>query len=232
MGVASLVLGIVFVCFSVIYELQVLVILSSITGLVLGIIFCVKKGKKKESYKKGLAGAILCTIAIVFSLISGIEETSTKNTLEKENKNTISTNVEENVEQEGNVKKNKQYNVGEIYEDSNLAIKFLLKNSNYKKYSKYFAPKSGNKVVEAKFEVENVGSSDEYISSYDFKCYADGYACDSFYFSNDDTLSATLSSGKKTKGSVFFEVPKNAKEIIIEFEPSIWSNQKVEFKIK
>lgn len=45
-------------------------------------------------------------------------------------------------------------------------------------------------------------------------------------------LDATLSAGKKTKGSVFFEVPKDAKNITVEYETNFWTENKIIFVVK
>lgn len=108
---------------------------------------------------------------------------------------------------ENNTNKDKKYNVGEIYEDNNIAIKFVSADDNFKNYNKYATVKSGYKIVKAEFEFENVGNSDVLASAYDFDCYADGYDCENFWSVDDTGFSSTLSKGKKTKGSVYFQVP-------------------------
>ena len=70
-----------------------------------------------------------------------------------------------------------------------------------------------------------------------FDCYADGEKCDQEYFSDDggDFLLEELSSGRKTSGSVVFEVPKSVKmkDIELEYENySFVSNEKVIFIAK
>lgn len=140
---------------------------------------------------------------------------------------------QDNITNENNVSVlNKKYNVGEIYEDSNIAIKYVSKDDNFKGYNKYATVKSGYKVIKAEFEFENVGSSDAYVSSYEFNCYADGYACENFYSIDDIGFSSTLSKGKKAKGSVYFEVPVSANSVTIEYETNMFTSKKVEFIVK
>ena len=45
-------------------------------------------------------------------------------------------------------------------------------------------------------------------------------------------LDATLSAGKKTKGFVFFEVPKDAEKIFLEYETNFWTEDKIIFVVK
>lgn len=66
----------------------------------------------------------------------------------------------------------------------------------------------------------------------DFNCYADGYDMESAYSSKDKDLDATLSAGKKTKGVVCFEIPKDAKNISLEYETNYWNESKVCFEVK
>lgn len=225
MGTASLVLGIVSIIFAIIPILGTIAFVPALVGLVLGIVFCVKKSKLGEPKGRGMAGAIICGIAILFILIylGGITESEPKNTL-NDNEPSQGTNV--------NVPESKEYSVGDIFEDENIAIKYVSKNENFTNYSKYADVKSGYKIIQATFEFENVGTSDEYVSSYYFNCYADGYDCESFWSVEDSSFSATLSAGKKTKGSVYFEVPKDAEEIILEYELNAWTSSKVVFKVK
>lgn len=227
MGTASLVLGIVSIIFAIIPILGTVAFVPALVGLILGIVFCVKKSKLGEPKGRGMAGAIICGIAILFILmyLGGITEDEPKNTLDN-NEPSKETNV--NVD----VPESKEYNVGDIFEDEDIAIKYVSKNENFTSYSKYADVKSGYKIIQATFEFENVGTSDEYVSSYEFNCYADGYDCESFWSVEDSSFSATLSAGKKTKGSVYFEVPKNAEEIILEYDLNVWTSSKVVFKVK
>lgn len=82
----------------------------------------------------------------------------------------------------------------------------------------FIQPKEGYHYVTFSFEFENISSSDAYVSSFSFDCYADGAACDSTYFRDDDLGSATLSPGRKVKGTVTFEVPDNASVVEVEYD--------------
>lgn len=41
-----------------------------------------------------------------------------------------------------------------------------------------------------------------------------------------------ISSGRSISGTVYFEVPKNAKDIELEFENNVWTEDKVVFVVK
>lgn len=116
--------------------------------------------------------------------------------------------------------------------DDELKITFSSCNTNFTKYSDYEAPAKGNKVVSADFKIENVSSTDQYIDS--IECYADDKKCDEFMGIENYTnpFIDVISSGRSISGTVYFEVPKNAKDIELEFENNAWTEDKVVFVVK
>ncbi len=122
------------------------------------------------------------------------------------------------------------FEVGDIVETSNLRISYLSAEV-YDLDNALIQPKNGNIFYRMEFEFENIGESDELASSWDFECYADGYSMEQTYYGDDD-LQATISSGKKAKGAVYFEIPENAKEIILEYKINYWTEDKVIFVVK
>lgn len=182
---------------------------------------CPKCGKKQ---KNGIVKIILIIFVIAFfaGIMAGDSENKTRTTLTS---GSDVTNLEEN-----NAKK--EYNIGEIYEDKNIAIKYVAVDENFTGYSQYADVKNGYKIIKAEFEAENVGSSDELFSAYDFDCYADGYDCESFWSVENSGFSSTLSTGKKAKGSVYYQVPENSNEIKLEYKLNVWTSDKVVFVVK
>ena len=101
----------------------------------------------------------------------------------------------------------------------------------WKGYDEYTTPKDGNKIIRAYFEFENTNNYDCYVSSYDFQCYADGSVTDEYIFGDDNLNGDTLSSGRKTSGYLYYEVPSDAKEIELEYEADFWSDKKIIFEV-
>ena len=178
---------------------------------------------KKQIYKKWWFWLIIVEVIIAIGGSSSNENTTTL---------TSGTGTQTTQATQTNTTPEKEYTVGEIYQDGYIAIKYVSLNDNFTGYNKYATVKSGYKVIKADFEFENLSESDEYVSEYEFNCYADGYDCESFYSVEDRGLSATLSKGKKTKGSVYFEVPINAQLVEIEYETNVWTSEKVKFIVK
>ena len=92
----------------------------------------------------------------------------------------------------------------------------------------FIVPKDGCRYITCEFEFENVSSSDVTVTSFSFDCFADGVSCDAAYF-RDDNLSATLSAGRKAKGTVTFEVPLDAKIVEVEYLTNYWTSNRVVF---
>lgn len=121
------------------------------------------------------------------------------------------------------------YNVGDVAESSRLKIAYL-SCGEYESDNMFIVPANGYHFITCEFEFENVGTADEYISSFNFDCYADGSNCKASYYRNDD-LSATLSAGRKVKGTVTFEVPTDAQVVEVEYLSNYWTSNRVVFRV-
>ena len=95
----------------------------------------------------------------------------------------------------------------------------------------FIEPEEGNEFIYLEFEIENTSDSDRSVSSLLFECYADGRICRSTSLRDDD-LSATLSPGRKVKGTVAFQVPKDASVIEIEFQENLLSGKAAIFSFE
>lgn len=120
--------------------------------------------------------------------------------------------------------------VGETYETSSLRITYL-SVEDYVSDNMFIQPKEGYHFVTLTFEFENLGKSDEYVSAFSFDCYANGAACEAS-FVRDDSLAATISSGRKARGTVTFEVPINAEVIEAEYNNNVWTSNRITFTVK
>ncbi len=228
MGIASLVLGIISLIMSLIPGLGIFFCITAVIGIILGIISLCKKLDKAKS----IAGIITSSLAIVITVLYMIGmvlifggENGLIEQIRREQGNLI--NSLETTEPEV-----KECRVGETFNNEKIAIKFVAANENFKDYSEYVKVKAGYQIIRAEFEFENVGTSNQYISSYDFDCYADGYNCDSFWSVEDSSFSTTLSAGKKAKGVVYFEVPENSESISLEYNVDTWNDKTVEFIVR
>jgi len=190
---------------------------------------------EEKEKKRGHIGAIIIIVVlfIIGMALVGTSENDKNISTQYTDTSTNSSNVQSGTQETtNNINKQKEFKVGETCETNTLRIKYLELDDNFKGYSRYATIKDGYKIIKAEFEFENLSTQDEYVSSYDFECYADGYVCEEFYSVDESSLGANLSSGKKGKGAVFYEVPNDASNIILEFELNSWTGAKVTFVVK
>ncbi len=171
---------------------------------------------------------IVVVVIIIFSALAGGDDDSDKGT-DSNPKKTSEVQSTDGTEKNKEESTDNTFKVGDVVETSNLKISFL-STSEHKE--EYLAPKDGYVYYRMEFEFENIGDSEETISSLmNWECYADSYAMEQAWV-GDDTLDATIAPGKKAKGSVYYEVPKDAKEIILEYETNFFTEDKVVFVVK
>ncbi len=193
--------------------------------------------KKKKKKRLIIFGVIAAVIVVIIIAASGGSSSDDKNKVESVNGASQTQSADEKSDNsksdDSTASDNQKITAGHaITIDNDLKISYLKCDTNFKKYNEYSAPSKGNKVVSATFKIENVSDTDQYISTID--CYADDKKCDSFYGVEDydDPFFDSISAGRSIEGTVYFEVPSNAKNVELEFENSVWTNDKVVFVIK
>ena len=141
--------------------------------------------------------------------------------------------VKEETKKEDDLKKlaKKKFKVGETVTTDDMEIKYL-SVKDYKSDNEFMQPKKGYKYIKAEFEFVNKSKEDDLsVSTLSFSCNADDYEVETVYM-DDNELDADLSPGKKAKGPIFFEVPKDAKSIEIQYESAWWDSIKFTFIAK
>lgn len=141
--------------------------------------------------------------------------------------------VKEETKKEDDLKKlaKKKFKVGETVTTDDMEIKYL-SVKDYKSDNEFMQPKKGYKYIKAEFEFVNKSKEDDLsVSTLSFSCNADDYEVETVYM-DDNELDADLSPGKKAKGPIFFEVPKDAKSIEIQYESDWWDSIKFTFIAK
>lgn len=124
--------------------------------------------------------------------------------------------------------------VGETGELNGVSI--VLKKVKTSKGSSFNKPDSGNIFLLCEFEVANNSGSDVTVSTaMSFDAYCDDYKYSSSFsalLEVDNQLDGTIEPGRKLKGNVGFEIPKDWKTAEIEFTPDFWSNDKLTFIVE
>lgn len=96
----------------------------------------------------------------------------------------------------------------------------------------FIQPAEGNKFIRIYFSITNNNSTDRMITPFEFKCYADNMQMDQSIYGDETLSTATISSGRSAQGYIYYEVPKDAQSIEIEYETNWWTDKKAIFKVK
>lgn len=203
---------------------------------------CPNCRKKQGGIGKWIAIAIV-VIVILAALTGGgdsdsqtASDSSPKKTGQAENTNTApeteqSEDTTPAAETEAAEEVSSIFVVGDVVETSDLKITYL-SAEEWSFDDQFITPNEGNVFYRMEFEFENIGDTDQAISSMlDWSCYADGYVADQSWY-GDDQLDAKIAPGKKAKGAVYFEVPADAQEIELNYEVNLWTEDKVVFVVK
>lgn len=235
-GIASLVLGIV----SILLACVGIGIFPAILGIIFAIIGLVVKDRKRGTAIAGLICSIVGVVFFLFafliadSILSTVDEESPKKveTVEQSEVETDSESANADDSSEEVTEVDNSFSVGEVVETSDFRISFL-SAEEYVSDNQFIQPKEGYTYYKMEFEFENISDSDKSVSSMiGWNCYADSYKADQTWIGDDNGLDASLSAGKKTKGAVFFEIPKDAQSIELEYETNFWTEDKLIFVIK
>ena len=240
-------------------KLSVLALVFSILGCTffVGIILAIIDLTKKDGRKKTLSiiALVIAGIWLLSAFVGGdkkenetttttieteVEETNNidKETEEKvddiiENLEQITEEPKEEIVKEEVVEEKTIYNVGETYQDD--VLKMIYSNAyEFTDFNDFNMPKDNHIVICMEFEFENISDSDKNVMYTDFNGYADGYEVQQSYAPDGTGIefSVTMSPGRKGKGIVAFEVPKDSKEIQVEFSPNMFSSEKIIFEYK
>ena len=212
-GIASLILGIV----GLVFSCFIVGIIPAFLGLIFAIIALCQKNTKNGM---AIAGLICSIIGIVFSAIiillgiAGSGNTS----------QTVSTNKKQEEVRSSSFDAN-----GVTVTINDFNLDFTDYDDNYGLY----APSTGKKYICIEVTFTNNAKTDRYVSSIDFQCYADDSICDEKYgLDSDSFIGTSLSSGRKTSGRIYYEVPEDAQSIELEYETDFWTDHKEIMKLQ
>ena len=180
-----------------------------------------------------IAVAVVVILAVVVSMgsgdsSSGIDNSGAADTAANKTESAEATETEP--EEESNVVK-----VGGSYEKDGLKFTVEDADLDYEVEDDEFGfydLDDGMKYVAAEFTFENTGDTDQYVSIYDFDCYADNKSCEQQYISDDDFVNVNLSSGRNVSFTTFYAVPEDASSIELEYTADIWSDEKIVVQLK
>lgn len=121
------------------------------------------------------------------------------------------------------------FQIGDVVETENFKITFVSAGA-YESDNEFLQPKDGCEYWQFEFRFENISDTDQAVSSMmDWECYADNAKVDQTWIGDDNGLDATLSAGRETQGTIYFEVPKNVQSVELEYDINFWQSDKIVF---
>lgn len=130
----------------------------------------------------------------------------------------------------------KVFNVGDLISYDEKYVSITSVQRNYNPSNSFEKPKDGKEYLRLHISLENKSKSNIDISSLNFKVRdGNGVIHSSSYLSDDDHLGVwtmtELAPNGKISGTLTFEVPKGDNNVVIQYNPSFWSNKGIEIKI-
>ena len=114
---------------------------------------------------------------------------------------------------------------------TNDGVSITLVSYTESKGDSFMPPDDGNIYLVMDMLIENNGSDSISLSTImDFTGYCDGYTADYSFgaaMATKDSLDGTIAAGKKMKGQMAFEVPKNWQEFELHVQPNVWKDEVV-----
>ena len=121
------------------------------------------------------------------------------------------------------------FQIGDVVETENFKIPFVSAGA-YESDNEFLQPKDGCEYWQFEFRFENISDTDQTVSSMmDWECYADNAKADQTWIGDDNGLDATLSAGRETQGTIYFEVPKDVQSVELEYDINFWQSDKIVF---
>ena len=182
--------------------------------------------KKKKKKKRPILGTIVLIFGVI-CIIGAIGGNSEPKKVEP-----ATSSVSAAVQTEANTVP-AAFTVGDTLEMNNILV--TLNDISESTGSQFMKPTDGNVFVICEFTIENQGSSDLAVSSLmSFKAYFDDYAANVSIGAmtidqSKGQLDGTVAAGKKIRGVVGYEAPKDWSEMEVHFVPSITSSKSFVF---
>lgn len=195
---------------------------------------CPNCRKKQSGIGKWIV--IVIVVIVLIAIFAGGGDDKDKNPQKIENSKENASNnvgktsndtVEAETQQEE--EKNNIFHVGDVVETNNFRITYI-SSGEYESDNEYLQPKDGYVYWKFEFKFENISDIDQTVSSImDWECYADNSKVDQTYIGDDNGLDATLSAGRETQGTIYFEVPADTQNIELEYDINYWQSDKIVF---
>lgn len=186
--------------------------------------------QKKQGGKLKWVIIIIIVLAVLGMAMGGGDDDSSSTDSSKST--TATTAAKKETAKKEEAKEKDSVKVGESFENDGLKVTAKKAEFGYDA-GEYFTPKDGCEYVAVDFTCENIAEKgDKYVSVSDCSCYADNSACEQQYIGDSDFVNTNLSPGKNVSFTAYYEVPKDAKKVILEYRASFWTDKKVTINLK
>lgn len=187
--------------------------------------------RKKQGGKLKWVIIIIIVLAVLGMAMGGGDDDSSS-TDSQTKSTTATTAAKKETAKKEETKEKDSVKVGESFENDGLKVTAKKAEFGYDG-GEYFTAKDGYEYVAVDFTCENIAEKgDKYVSVSDCECYADNSACEQQYIGNSDFVNTNLSPGKNVSFTAYYEVPKDAKKVILEYRASFWTDKKVTINLK
>ena len=189
---------------------------------------------KKPIYTKWWFWIIIVFVGlIIISSLGDNEDVPTQSdpSLNSSTEQIETSNIETSPVESTSIENDNIFYVGETIDANGLKITYQAAEK-WEGYNQYLKPAEGYQYIRIKLSVKNTASTDRYISSFEFTCYADGKKEEMNFLGDKILEGGSLSSGRITEGYIYFSVPSNASEIEVEYETDFWSDKKAVLKVE
>lgn len=241
LGITSMVLGII----SILTACIAFGIVPGIVGLILAIIALCQKDRKHGTAIAGLVCSVIGIVifAIMVLFVNGVSDSNKESTgnqasvsAKVESSTAVSEITPESKVEEAEVPSGAVISPGYTFDADGLQVTindFDLNFTDYEDEYGWNTPEDGMKYIMIDVSYQNNSKDDKYVSIYDFQCYADNTDCEQNYsVVENSSLNANISSGRNTSYKIAFVVPKDAQNIELEYETSIWTGHKEVIKLQ
>lgn len=227
LATAGMVLGIIGICLSLIPIINNIAFLLAALGLVFGIVGIVQtKDGKKAGKGKAIAAIILAVLTIGLVLAS---QKLFSDALDDAGDALKTGEVDTSSSEE---KKKEEFKVGEViaFDGKEVTVTKVTRNWT----QEFNEPAANKEYVKVNVQLQNKSDKEVDFNVFDWSLQdSNGTIQDTaMAFDDSDQLdSGKIAPGGKAEGSIIFEVPAGDENLTLRYQPSFWSDKRVEVKL-
>lgn len=194
---------------------------------ILAIVFAIIALVKKQSKVKSIWGLVLGAVALITALIVISVANAVVDVLEK-NSTPVATESSESTTPDA-------FTVGQAIDFDNKKVTVTSVERNWNSGNQYVTPETGNEFVKVEVSIENNSNSQVSYNTFDWKMQ-DGSGVIKDIDPNTFMVDGSLDSGQlapngKVTGFMVFQVPADDTNLVLSYNPSFFSDKKVEIKL-